>query len=103
MTKRKKEAKTLWFRAKEFGWGWYPVTWQGWLITALYTLAYALSFLFFTIWIVAANQAEEGFRTVIFGLFEFVIWMALLIYSMIRICYRTGEKPGWRWGADKKK
>ena len=23
----------LWFRAKRFGWGWAPFTWQGWAIT----------------------------------------------------------------------
>ena len=29
----------LWFKAKMFGWGWYPITWQGWLITILYVIS----------------------------------------------------------------
>ncbi len=99
----KKKARTLWFRAKEFGWGWYPVTWQGWLVTAAYTLLYAVSVFIFIAWIGWVNQAESGFRTVILGIFEFVAWMAFLIYSMMRICYRTGEKPEWRWGGKPKK
>jgi hypothetical protein len=23
--------KRLWFRARRFGWGWTPITWQGWM------------------------------------------------------------------------
>lgn len=25
--------KQLWFKRKTYGWGWVPVTWQGWLLT----------------------------------------------------------------------
>lgn len=28
--------KGYWFKSKPFGWGWTPVTWQGWLIMVLY-------------------------------------------------------------------
>jgi len=27
-----KHIKPLWFKAKQYGWGWYPARWQGWLI-----------------------------------------------------------------------
>lgn len=29
-------SKGYWFKAKPFGWGWTPATWQGWLIMVLY-------------------------------------------------------------------
>lgn len=25
----------LWFKAKNYGWGWYPVTWEGWTVTII--------------------------------------------------------------------
>ena len=28
--------KTIWFKAKEYGWGWYPFTWEGWTVTGVY-------------------------------------------------------------------
>lgn len=28
--------KGYWFKAKPFGWGWTPVTWQGWLVILVY-------------------------------------------------------------------
>jgi hypothetical protein len=32
----------LWFRAKRQGWGWTPVTWQGWAVMFLYLVALAV-------------------------------------------------------------
>ncbi|KND47488.1 MAG: hypothetical protein AB199_03600 [Parcubacteria bacterium C7867-004] len=103
MSKRKKEARKLWFRAKEYGWGWYPASWQGWTITFLYTLLFAVSIIFFVVWVGAANEAHSGFRNVVLGIFEFVAWMTFLVYSMLRICYKTGEEPHWSWGHKEKK
>jgi hypothetical protein len=28
--------KKLWFKAKRYGWGWTPVTWQGWVAVLVY-------------------------------------------------------------------
>ena len=30
--------KKVWFKAKEYGWGWYPSSWQGWIILLIYLL-----------------------------------------------------------------
>jgi hypothetical protein len=32
--------KRAWFRRRTFGYGWTPVTWQGWLITIASALAF---------------------------------------------------------------
>lgn len=35
--------KTSWFGPKRIGWGWRPVTWQGWAVTAAFILAVILT------------------------------------------------------------
>jgi hypothetical protein len=35
-----------WFGPKRIGWGWRPVTWQGWLITVAIPVAVFLIFRF---------------------------------------------------------
>jgi hypothetical protein len=70
----KKENKKYWFRAKWYGWGWYPSSWQGWLIL----LAWAVMF---TTAIVKMDH--EWLKNL---LFIFLI-TGILIY----ICYRTGK------------
>ncbi|MFA5127973.1 MAG: hypothetical protein WC457_03150 [Patescibacteria group bacterium] len=77
--------KTLWFKAKKYGFGWYPATWQGWLVLLLYTaILVSLIYIF---------ESDIEKYLVIYILSVFVL-SGLLIY----ICYKTGEKPGWRWG-----
>lgn len=81
--------KKLWFKAKRFGWGWYPVTWQGWLVIAGFLVldfgnVYRLDLKH------SSSRATAN---------EFLIETFLLVAILIWICYRTGEKPGWRWGS----
>lgn len=98
MSKATRKERPLWFRAKNYGWGWYPVTWQGWLITAGYAASFTISFLIFGAWAGAATEAGADLRETIFGVLEFGIVLGLLSYSLYRVCSRFGEKPGWRWG-----
>ncbi len=102
----KKTRKARWFRTKEYGWGWYPSSWQGWLITALYAFVYTFSVIFFVGWLGAAKEAAGGLlpHNTLLGIVEFLGWMLFLSASMIHICYRTGGKPRWHWGpADSEK
>lgn len=82
----------LWFRAKRFGWGWYPVSWQGWLIT----LAYAGGILIVALHAVRVTETTANDASTF--LWNYLPPFALLSIIMIFICYRTGEKPRWRWG-----
>ena len=79
--------KKLWFRAKTFGWGWFPISWQGWVVTLLYT---------FGILAVAFNIPDHASLSDFYMRFAppFVILTVLLL----AICYKTGERPKWRWG-----
>lgn len=100
MSRRTKRAKKLWFRAKTYGWGWFPITWQGWLVTFVYTLLFTLSCLVFVAWLGSAQQADATTRDLTLGTAEFLAVIAILTYTLYRICRRYGEKPRWRWGKD---
>ncbi len=74
------ESKNLWFKSKKYGWGWTPATWQGWAIIIIYTLL--------TIFILAIDPISWLSYVVTF----------ILTLILLFICYKTGERPRWRWG-----
>lgn len=78
----------LWFRAKSYGWGWYPATWQGWGVLVMYIFSV----------IDRAVRLSMYPQTTIDVWTEFVLQVYILTVFLIIICYATGEKPGWRWG-----
>ncbi len=75
--------KKLWFKAKTYGWGWYPVSWEGWLVTFLFAFGLVFSF-------TKLMQSQYVFLD--------IIAIIVLIVLMIYIGYKTGERPRWRWG-----
>ncbi len=77
----------LWFKSKTYGWGWTPATWQGWTVLAIYVGLVALSAVFLL------QPAPTPVRWI--GYFSCI---ALATACLILVCYKTGEKPGWRWG-----
>lgn len=83
--------KKYWFRAKNYGWGWYPSSWQGILITLIYFLVV----LYRVVEIDSVTSAESSF------VMRFVIEMLAYTAILIFICYKKGEKPEWRWGGKK--
>ncbi|OGJ01455.1 hypothetical protein A3G98_00890 [Candidatus Nomurabacteria bacterium RIFCSPLOWO2_12_FULL_37_8] len=76
-----------WFKAKLYGWGWTPATWQGWLVLAIWLVLV----LFFAFAIDEHSPTREIVLT-------FILPLVLLTVTLIRICYKTGEKPRWQWG-----
>lgn len=78
-----KVTKDIWFKRKIYGWGWYPSTWQGWLITLLFILY----LVFIALILPVKGKIIEYFSLLIIGII-------ILIY----ICYKKGEKPKWSWG-----
>lgn len=78
----------LWFKAKQYGYGWYPATWQGWLVMLAYFML-----LFGAMGILLNKQASSVTNTYIFVGITVVLTAALL-----GVCYRTGEPLRWRWG-----
>jgi hypothetical protein len=78
------DARKPWFRAKRFGWGWsWPLTWQGWLVFGMYAVLVTGGVHLFA--------AKEDAATL-------GAYVLLLTGVLIAICWRTGERPRWRWG-----
>lgn len=77
----------LWFKAKHYGWGWYPATWQGWLVILIYT---ACVVRITTTFQLETSTPKEAF---------FHIGLPLIALSalLIAISYLKGEQPRWRW------
>ena len=75
----------LWFKAKDYGWGWYPATWQGWLSILIFTVLVALPAF---IW-------QSDIKRNLFG---YILYTMLMSSLFIFLCFRKGERPQWRWG-----
>ena len=84
--------KKYWFKAKNYGWGWYPATWQGWLVIVIFVLLINLDFY-------RINSLTSSMDSLIYFIPDAVISTIILIV----ICYLKGEKPPWRWGQKSKK
>ncbi len=82
----------LWFKAKLYGWGWTPVTWQGWVVILVY-VALVLPI---------AYTIEDNTITSTIVLTR-ILPIAILTGILIGICYKTGEKPRWQWGPPRQK
>lgn len=83
-SKTNPEKKELWFRAKCYGYGWYPSSGQGWMVLFIWAVFFVFS--------VINIDDHEWLKNLI----VILIITGLLIY----ICYKKGEKPRWRWGRE---
>ncbi|MBP6884068.1 MAG: hypothetical protein KBC06_02445 [Candidatus Pacebacteria bacterium] len=81
-----------WFKRKIYGWGWTPVTWQGWLTMGVFILLMVLNF----------NRIESYSYSESDILINFIPQTIILMAVLIFICYKKGEKPRWQWGIPKK-
>ena len=78
----------VWFSAKLHGWGWEPSTWQGWLLLGPFVILIALDF----------QRIDATLHSASDTLIAWIPDTVALTLALIVICYRTGEKPRWRWG-----
>lgn len=85
--------KKLWFKAKTYGWGWTPCSWEGWLIIALYI---------FAVFVYARSTVDKALDGAGSGVpFYYHLLFVLTTIALIVVSYKKGEKPGWRWGNKK--
>ena len=82
-----------WFKSKLYGWGWTPARWQGWVVLVIF-----LVLVIFNAWRVE-NIAGTGTAFVN----KYFLQTFILTVILIIICYKTGEKPSWRWGGKNKR
>ena len=83
--------KKLWFRRKTYGWGWVPITWQGWALV----FGYVILVVGFALTIDESSPPREM-------VFTFLLPVVLLTIALLRIAYKKGETPRWQWGEEKK-
>lgn len=80
-----------WFKRKLFGWGWAPVSREGWGIIVL--------FIVIIVW--NAHRLDVDSQSVSDTVRPFLIQTFILTFILLAICYKTGEKPRWTWGIPK--
>lgn len=86
-----KQTKQLWFRAKRYGIGWWPSTWQGWVVTGVWSIIFCVTVI--GAQIVYGDDPRIVFWSSLLGLAETGI--------LILITYRTGEPLEFHWGKTK--
>ena len=82
--------KKLWFKRKRYGWGWFPVSVEGWLVIVIYVA----SMFYLAKSINATQDSDSDF------LINFAVPFTVLSSILIAICYWKGETPKWSWGKD---
>ncbi len=65
----------MWFRQRSYGWGWFPITIEGWISVIVFIIA--------AIYFARTDNA-------------FMIFP--LIAGLIILGYLKGPKPKWHWG-----
>ncbi len=80
----------LWFKAKRYGYGWYPSTWQGAAILGLYLFDVLGQWFYF-----APTTGIDSSATIYYVLETLGLTVLLII-----LCALTGEKARFRWGKD---
>ena len=89
----KDNPKGYWFKRKLYGWGWTPVTWQGWLVV----LAVVFVIIFSVLGLPPKTEPTGG------QLLWLFVKIILSITALLIICYKKGESPKWQWGIPNKK
>ena len=72
-----------WFTMKHHGWGWVPITWEGWTVIGLFLLF--------------AIKCATAYENNLLSLNEFIARIVILVAALIAIGYAKGPKPRWRW------
>lgn len=84
--------KRYWFKAKRYGYGWYPATWEGWAVVALWAIA------FFRLLSELINRLRVSGSP-----WEFAWYLPLFVLitgALIWVSWAKGEPARWRWGDD---
>lgn len=79
----------LWFAAKRYGYGWYPSTWEGVLVTLGFVIGVVIP-----IPLLPLVGEEYGLLVSVL----YLLWAILLTTLLLWICVKRGEKARWRWG-----
>ena len=82
--------RNYWFKRRRYGYGWTPVTWQGW-VTVLAFLAAILSGT-----AILSDTPRNTFST---EAFIYLVFFAVATMLLVVISFMKGPRPKWRWGS----
>lgn len=80
--------KKYWFKAKTYGWGWTPSSWQGWLIMIIFCALIAG----IVLW------ADQGPHSASDTFIKAAPALITTLIILLAIAVVKGERPHWRWG-----
>lgn len=83
--------KKYWFKTKTYGWGWRPVTWQGWVVTLVFSSLIVINF----------YRIDSSSHSIGETLTTYIPQTLMIIAIMVIVAYSKGEKPHWSWGNKK--
>lgn len=81
------DKKLYWFKRKRYGWGWVPVSWQGWILVGLYLLIIIGAGLAFLT--TPSSALEVGL---------FILFFVAATFNFLKIALSKAPEPHWRWG-----
>lgn len=87
--KTRKPTTTYWFKRRRYGWGYTPVTWQGWLVIITFVLGLISA---------ARKLPDDPSDASESQLIKFFVTLGIAIILLITVSLITGPKPHWRWG-----
>jgi hypothetical protein len=77
-----------WFRPKRYGYGWFPISWQGWAVLLMYVFVLLTD-------AVHMNNTSHSISDFVMNFFPRVY---ILTVFLIIICEAKGGRARWRWG-----
>ncbi len=80
-----------WFKRRRYGWGWTPVTWQGWAIVVV-----CLGGIIATAFMLPTDESRNSWTA---NDWKFLGVVAVLLAVLFIATYAHGPKPKWRWGS----
>ncbi len=83
-------SQQLWFKAKTYGWGWTPATWEGWAVIAVYV----------AVLVTILRRLEGKVFSARETLLEVTLPIIVITVALIAVSAWKGESPRWRWGKD---
>jgi hypothetical protein len=83
------EHSPYWFKRRRYGWGYMPVTWQGWAVVVGYIVIVVALVPAFLDAPDAVAAKETGF---------FAMFLAAATAGLLMISFSKGPRPRWRWG-----